>query len=192
MADGVTESTELPDYMRIRDRPLGVSILGGLHLLGGLLMLAPLAMFISNSEQAKEPLQEIGIPLWLLIAGICLLSLVGLLSGIGMFIGKKWGWWLAAFYYVYSIGRHGNALFLTYQLADLDDGGGRSVSFYRAKFAARILIAFLLLVYLFRGRVLQYFGLESTGNFKRIGTLVGICVLIACLVNGALLLTASQ
>ena len=192
MADDDFEPAELPDYMQVRERPLGVTILGVLHLLGGLLMLAPLAMFLPNSGEAQKRLQEIGLPLWLLVAGFCLLAFVGVLSGLGLFLGRKWGWWLAAFYYVYSIGRHANALVFTFQLSEMEAGGGRGVDFYRAKFVVRILIAVLLLAYLFRGKVLHYFGLELRGSLKRLGTLIGVCVLIACLLNGALILTSRQ
>lgn len=192
MADDDFSPTEAPDYMQIRDRPLGVTILSILHVLGGLMMLPLLAALFANSEEAQKPLQELGLPFELLVAGMCFLAISSLLSGVGLFLGRKWGWWLAAFYYVYSIVRHGNALLLTYELAELDGGGGRGIGYHRAKFVARIVVAVLVLVYLFRGRVLDYFRFEPGGKLKRLGIVIGVCILMVFLFSAGMALTTPE
>ena len=192
MADDEFSPTEVPDYMQVRDRPLGVTILSVLHLLGGLMILPLLAVLFANSAEAQKPLQELGLPFEVLVAGVCLLAVNSVFSGIGLFLGRKWGWWLAAFYYVYSIARHGNALFLTYQLTELDGGGGRGIGYHRAKFAGRIIVAVLILFYLFRDRVLDYFRFAPGGNLKRLGILVGVCILIVLFIGAAIVLTAPE
>ena len=174
----------------MRVRPLGVAILGWLHLLGGLLMLAPLTMFALDSSPAENSLRQLGVSPWIFVTGVVLLGLLGFLSGWGLLAGKKWGWWLALFYYIYSVIRNSYALYLIPDLAERIGGPQRGVGYYQFKYACRIVIALLILSYLFRDPVRLYFKSESTSKLKALGTVVSVCIALWLAMNGAPLLTA--
>ncbi len=91
-------------------RPVGVSILAVLHFIGGILLFGVQFLMFANLNAMEESLRTIGIPPALLIVAVMFLAALAIASGVGMWIGTKWGWWLAAFYYVYSIFRNASAL----------------------------------------------------------------------------------
>lgn len=184
------DADELPDYMLIKDRPIGVTILAVLHLIGAVVLGVGIAILSSRQEEIAEALRQIGIPLWMLAAGVALLAVLAAASGIGMLIGAKWGWWFAAIWYAYAITRAASALVLVFQVAGHIDDGTRSAGYYYAKFAGRIVVSGLLLVYLLRDRVLEYFRLSSLSKAQALLTLLGICAAIWLALNVPSLLSA--
>jgi hypothetical protein len=126
----------------------------------------------------EDSLRSIGIPPVLLIIGVVFLAILTISSGVGMWMGTKWGWWLAAFYYVYSIFRNGSALFTVIAMADQLDGDSRGPEYFMIKHGGRIVVHFLLFLYFFKGNVLEFFGLEGLSKAKAVGILVGICIAI--------------
>ncbi len=123
-------------------------------------------------------MRAIGISPVLLIIGAMFLALLSIASGVGMWMGTKWGWWLASFYYIDSICRNGSALFTVIAIADQLEGGNRGPEYYMIKHGGRIIIHFLLFLYFFKGNVLEFFGLQTLSKVRAVGILVGICVAI--------------
>ena len=107
----------------MKDRPTGVTILSVLHLIGGVLLLAGQVMLLVNLDRVSQGLDAVGIPPVLLVMGVMLLAGIALASGIGMWLGTRWGWWCAAFYYVYSIAINANAFLMISDLTDGLEGG---------------------------------------------------------------------
>ena len=165
-------------------RPIGVSILSVLHFLGGFLLLAAQALMLANLEAVEESLQIIGIPPVLLILGVMFLTVLVFASAVGMWMGTKWGWWLAAFYYMYSIFRNATALYTVLSMADQLEGAHRGPGYYFAKHSIRIIIHFLLFLYFFKGNVLDFFGLEDIEKGKAVTIIVGICLTITVVLTG--------
>jgi hypothetical protein len=159
-------------------RPVGVSILAVLHLVGGVLLFGAQFLLFSNLEAMEDPLRSIGIPPVLLIIGVMFLAILAIASSVGMWMGTKWGWWLAAFYYVYSVFRNGSALFTVVAMADQLEGASRGPEYYMVKHGARIVIHILLFLYFFKGNVLEFFGLEALSKANAAGILVGVCIAI--------------
>lgn len=159
-------------------RPVGVSILAVLHLVGGVLLLGAQFMLIANMQEMDESLRFAGIPPMLLIGGVMFLAILTIASGVGMRMGTKWGWWLAAFYYTYSVFRNGSALMTIISVADQLEGADRGPEYYMIKHGVRLIISLLLLMYFFKGNVLDFFGLARINKIKAIAILVGICVAI--------------
>lgn len=159
-------------------RPVGVSILAMLHLVGGVGLAVVLVALVVNRQAIGEPLQMLGMPPALLIIGVLFLAVLTIASGVGMWMGTKWGWWLAAFYYLYGVVRHGSALMTVAALADRLEDGMRGPAFYLIKFGVRIIVHLLLVLYFFRGNVRAFFGLTTVGKARALGILVGICLAI--------------
>lgn len=125
----------------------------------------------------------LGIPPILLLLGILFLAALGTASGIGMWIGHKWGWWVSSFYYVYGIFRNGAAIATVIAMSDALEGESRGLGFYLVKFGGRIVIHFLILLYLFSENVLGYFDLCDLDKWKAIGTLVAVCLGIVSVIH---------
>jgi hypothetical protein len=164
-------------------RPVGISILAVLHFIGGILLFGSQFLLFANLQAMEESLRAIGIPPVLLIIGVMFLAVLAIASGVGMWMGAKWGWWLASFYYVYSIFRNGSALLTVVAMADQLEGGSRGPEYYMIKHGVRIIVHFLLFLYFFKGNVLEFFGLETLSKPKAIGVLVGICIAITAAIS---------
>ncbi len=158
--------------------PTGVAILAILHLVGGTLLFGAQLFLWFHSESLEDSLRFIGIAPAALIVSVAFLSLLTVASGIGMWMGKKWGWWLASFYYVYGVFRNAAALATIHTLADQLGDSVRGPGFYAVKHSVRILVHLLLLAYLLKGNVLHYFGLETMSKVKAIGILITACIAV--------------
>ncbi len=176
----------MPDYMMQRqDRPIGITLLSVLHFASGILfgMLAICGAAMVREPQVAEAIAKIGIPIPLLAASLGVLTLLGILSGVGMWKGARWGWYLGSFYYMYSIIRNLNALLAVDNLFAMfaEEGlpsPGRGPSYYYLKFSLRALFSLLLYLYFFKGNVRDYFGLRQTKRWPIIVGQVAICIAI--------------
>ena len=185
----ITPRPTMQPHRRTTTRPVGVSILAVLHLIGGIVLFGAQFLLIANLQAMDESLRSIGIPPVLLIVGVMFLAVLAIASGVGMWMGTKWGWWLAAFYYVYSIFRNGSALLTIVVMADQLESGTRSPEYYMIKHGGRIIVHLLLFLYFFKGNVLEFFGMETLSKAKAIGILVGICIAILAVTSAISLLS---
>ena len=160
----------------MKNRPVGVTIFAILHLIGGVLLvgvlLFGLPMLFANLDRVTQVLDKIGVPLIVFVAGLLLLAGITLASGIGLWLGTRWGWWCTTFFYVYSIARNANAFLTVSFFADALEGGSRSPEYYYAKFGGRVILHFLFFLYFFKANVLEYFGMENLHKGKAVGILV--------------------
>jgi hypothetical protein len=161
-----------------RQRPLGISILAILHFGGGILLGALQFPLLANFDELQGPLRTVGLAPVLLVIGVGFLALLAIAAGVGMWLGRKWGWWLGTFYYVYAIARNAAALVTVANMADELAAGPHGPGYYYVKHAGRIVVHLLILLYFFKGNVLHYFGLEKLSKWKSISALVGVCLAI--------------
>jgi hypothetical protein len=154
------------------DRPIGVSILAVLHLIGGVVLLGAQVVLLGKLDEVSAIMDEVGIPPAALVFALLLLTGIVLASGIGMWLGARWGWWCAAFYYVYSVARSINALFSISDFADVLESESRGPGYYYFKFSVGAFIHALLLLYFFKSNVIEYFDMEDVHKGKAIGILV--------------------
>jgi hypothetical protein len=159
-------------------RPVGVSILAVLHVLFGVLLVGAQFLMLARLSAMEDSLRAIGMPPMLLLIGVLFLSVLAIASGIGMWLGTQWGWWCATFYYVYSVFRNGSALLTVASLADQMESSTRGPEYYIMQYGGRMVVHFLLLLYFFKGNVLEFFHLENVSKPKAIGILVGVCIAI--------------
>ena len=124
----------------------------------------------------------------LFVACILVIAGLGIASGIGMWKGKKWGWYLGSFYYMYSIVTNANAFITIPMLINSFPPGelantSRGPSYYYTKYAVRLTIHFLLYLYLFKGNVREFFSLSEHKKWKPILAELGVCIGIAAVVS---------
>jgi hypothetical protein len=176
----------VPEYM-VRVRPIGVSILSVLHAIGGIMAAAFGVVFpfiVYKQPKFQEALVTLGIPLPLLVVGILILAFLGIASGVGMWIGVRWGWYLGSFYYMYSLVRSLSAILtvrLTLAQMPLAEAAAmtRDPQHYYLKFGVRAFIAALIFLYFFKNNVLEYFALKDLARWKVVAAEFGICMAIA-------------
>ncbi|HYO23556.1 MAG TPA: hypothetical protein VEQ85_01255 [Lacipirellulaceae bacterium] len=200
-----TTMEHLPDQVRNPDadsmqvkppRPAGIAILSALAIFGGLViggLLLYFALYLPPSERRRmgQGVSEtLGVPPSLLIASVAFLGLLGAASGIGMWLGRKWGWWLGSFWQVYALFRNANALYATYQLSSIlppeelaaMPGG---LAKYYIKFGGRAIISALLYWYFFKSNVREFFGLQNAALWKAALAQVGLCIAIFIAMSAA-------
>lgn len=173
------------DFMEREDRPLGVALLSVLHFISGILIgvLAIWGLTMLREPRVAEGIAKFGIPIPLLATAIGFLVLLGVLSGVGMWKGTRWGWYLGSFYYVYSFVRNLNAFFAVDDLFAMfgEEGPppvGRGPEYYYLKFSLRAFFCLLLYFYFFKGNVREYFGFGQMKMWPLIVSQVALCIAI--------------
>ncbi|MFZ3172454.1 MAG: hypothetical protein WA118_10815 [Carboxydocellales bacterium] len=156
----------------VEQRPTGISILAAFNFLGGIGLLIVQAIYGSSFGEVSE---GIGISSWILIISLLFLAITGILSGVGMWKGSKWGWWLGSFYYGYGILRNTNALIVVLSVGDeMGLEGDRGVEYYIAKYSVRIAFYMLLFLYFFKDNVLEFFDLSCLPKLRSAGIIAAV------------------
>lgn len=158
-------------------RPRGIAILSVLAMMGGVNLLVMPIAFAAAWQELSAAFMEMGLPPVLLFVGIAFLAVLTLVSGISMWLGLKWGWWLGCFYSVYAVFRSGSALYTVGRLYALA-GAGHGYEYDYMKHSVLFVVSLLLLLYFFKRSVLEYFDLTGNNKRKALGMLVLICVAI--------------
>jgi hypothetical protein len=178
----------MDDYLVARQRPVGVTLLAILALIGAFLLtiitgLAAVAVARGDDRvrEVGEVMAKLGIPLPVLAAGILFLVILAWASGIGMWIGTRWGWHCGAFWYAYAIIRNLNALLTVYGSSDAFAAESSAISYrgpeyYYVKHASRLIVSFLIYLYFFKSNVREYFGLADNSRWKAAAVHFSICI----------------
>lgn len=178
-ASSVTETVSNdPEIHESTERPLGISILSVLHLLGAMLLTGTTVLLCLSMVSAYTELTPIGEEFILAVAATATLTVLGFAAAVGMWRGMAWGWRIATFYYVYAIFRNGNAIVSTALITDELNVTGTDISMLYVKHGTRIAVQALLLLYMFKPKVLNFFHLEEINKGVAIGIHVAICLMI--------------
>ncbi|WP_051250371.1 hypothetical protein [Paenibacillus harenae] len=153
------------------DRPFGVKIIAILMILGGImLIITQLSAFRVLSEISLL----IGVSSLFFQVAVGFLGLLGVAGGVGMWLGKKWGWWLAIFYFAYSLTRNFNVLFSIPGITEQYAASGNAAGHY-VKYGLRVLWNILLLYYMCRENTTSFFKTTETNKLNALLTVFGIC-----------------
>lgn len=158
-----------------RVRPTGITILAWLYLIGGVVMLGMLLVLFNR---LGEGFDSIGISAAIAQVSISLLGLLGAVAGIGMLTGKKWGWWLGAFYLVWSVTRNATALLAIQDIAAQYEVPPEKMALHYMKAGTRIIFHSLLCWYFFSSRVEHYFDVISINRWMRLLFLVAAAIIL--------------
>ena len=159
-------------------RPIGVWILAILFVLGGVMIAAVSFLALSPAANVERVYRAFHLTPEIIFAGAFLAGVVVFATGVGMFVGWRWGWWLATLYFVWTAFRS-SAFVINLMLSpDLTDVIGesttRGMQYYLVKYGMRVPVNFLLTVYMFRENVLGFFGLSQLAKLKAVVILAGV------------------
>lgn len=158
-----------------RVRPTGITILAWLYLIGGVVMLGMLLLLFNRLGQGFD---SIGISAAIAQFSISLLGLLAAAAGIGMLTGKNWGWWLGAFYLVWSVTRNTTALLAIQDIAAQFDVPPERMALHYVKAGTRIIFHSLLCWYFFSSRVEHYFDVVAINRWMRLLFLVAAAIIL--------------
>ncbi|HVG07014.1 MAG TPA: hypothetical protein VNM67_04865 [Thermoanaerobaculia bacterium] len=165
----------------VNKRPIGVTLLAILNLLSGIAIIVIAIFMGAGLNEIDADLEKIGASALLVRASALLLGGLFVATGFALWGGRTKGWWFAT----WVIGMMGvNTLLTAVTIGDLAANLGVSsieVTPHRVKFLVRGLLYFAILFYLFRPRVLEFFGVgsESRGPaFLKLVGAVGVGVVI--------------
>jgi hypothetical protein len=155
-------------------RPIGVWIVAGLHLATGALFLS-LSLLIGLGP--RFGLEFSRFPYYWLVLAICsTMAVLALATGIGLWLGHKWGWWLTSTYHVWGlVGGVSGLIFLAPQLQQADVA---DVTRVLLKEAFALAVHAAMLWYLLRFKVLGFFRLQALHRGKALAILLPIAVLL--------------
>jgi hypothetical protein len=178
-----------PQPPRKLPRPLGVSILAMLHVIGGVLLFG-VQLYLVSLLADFDPPRGIRITPPLIIARIVFFCSILIASGIGMWRGAAWGWWLAGFYHFDGV--YLNVITLAMVMRFTEALGDSMAAFETAGYLGRLAVHFLILHYFFRRSVLAYFALDRLNKYMAIGIFFGACVAFSVLAVAAGYLAAGE
>lgn len=169
-------------------RPFGVTILSVLGILSGVLGSLVVVMSFASQANLDELTQQVGMPPWLFLGSLAFTALMSFFSGVGMWGGKRWGWWLASFGFVYAIFKDANAVWMIPTLIERYGTPDRGAAFYYAKYGFRILLSAVILAYLYRPKVRGFFYLQVSKLWSLavlVGSVLAVFALMFLLVRFA-------
>lgn len=160
----------------MEQRPIGITIISVLCIISGTGMFV-MQLFID--ESFVEIISELNIDNFTMIFSIILLASLALIGGIGMLLGKKWGWWVGAFYLIYAVFRYLNVLVQIPLFEIQYEVGSAETTQYYTKYIGRIITNSLLYLYFFKSNVLSYFNLGEIRKRKVVFSHLGIGLVLA-------------
>ena len=179
------------------DRPVGVAILAWLQMVcGGACLVIGIMLLLTAKDYRQEidVMASIGIPTVMLGPVTTLIGALSLSAGIGMWLGKRWGWFLSALLFAYGVSRNFVALLTipgliasmpTEVIAEITHGP----AYYYFKHVTRVIVQGLLYLYFFRKNVQAYFDVKYVRKWKPVAiqwaacvVVVGLCTLSARLI----------
>ncbi len=144
-------------------RPGFLTFLSILHIIGGgigLLMTGALALvFLAGGW--GEGTASFGVSPVLLLVLVGIITTLGLASGFGLWMGRRWGWSFAVFYYFGSISRSANQTLFVVDNRDLIEESGEDGALLLVKYGMRAVIHSLFLLYLFASGPREYCGVSA-------------------------------
>lgn len=158
-----------------RERPRFIAVLAVLQIVGGAILIAAILL---GYKGISDTLSGTGLSWRNLSVASILYATLGIAAGIGMWRGKPWGWWLAAFSYFYGILRSVTALLTIPDMVYALGEPARGVGYYYTREIGQIGWGILITGYWFSQNVLYYFGLTQLSRLRAFLTLVGVSVVV--------------
>jgi len=175
---GAVEPMDPPRPVR---RPTGIALLAGLLALLGLVLLLLLPVILWAGDNAQWSART-GVPIALLLTLGAFAAAMFLATAVGLWFGKPWAWWLAAWYYVSGV--LGNAFQLLSIPVFLQTGRYASFEEPLLKHSVRLAFDLSIVLYLFRPHVKQFFGLQAIRPWRTVTIMAGITLVLGTALAG--------
>ena len=148
-------------------RPLGVSILAVLTGVLGLILLAAFIVLLMNWRENNEFAinRRLAPSIFWFFTGLSVV--LAFATSIGMWQGRKWGWWLACTGFVLFVIQNVGSVILV-NLSSNASSIAAFLSVDSLKFLVRGIIFVGILAYWLRRSVQRYFDLEKIGRIKAV------------------------
>ncbi len=166
-----------PDWSAIlaagKTKPLGITLLTILHVIGSIAIVPVFLMLFSKKGEMAVGLEGLPFTTTDIFAGLLLVAVLTVGSALGMYLGRQWGWWLASYYYVHSAVQKTFAFVTTFQMANQLGASEAEIQTLAVKTFPRVIVKLLILFYLFRPQVWEYFEIAKIRKWVALGLLVG-------------------
>jgi Flp pilus assembly protein TadD len=156
-------------------RPKGLTFLGALHVVGGI---ATIVAVVLGSDLISNTLSGSGFDSQKSIVLAILHGLLSIAAGIGILLGKPWGWWLAAYSYLYGILRNISGVLAIPQMVASFGEPADGVVYTYMRVLGKTGVGVLVTVYWFSRGILAHFGLAYISRLKAFIALVGVAILV--------------
>jgi len=153
------------------NKPTGIYVFSIIHAILGICLLIG---FSFGASQILESVSKTQTPPGLFIAGWLIISLFLIISSVGLFLGKKYGGYIASLFYAVFFW---DTLFTLFTLPHDFLG----FAFIQIQNSLKIIFLFLLFSYFFKNTVSQYLLFSSETKYKRMGSILGIALAIQLL-----------
>lgn len=165
-------------------RPIGLVILVVFVVITAIVVAGVGVLMFATIAANQAAASVLGVPI--IAIGGFMIGIGGLIlvSAVGLWMGKIWGWWLVGV--GYSLSALWNGLFLMFIIGMSTLGqipGGAPGEVY-TKYGVRAVIAGLIVSYLFKDNVLTFFALHNQSKGKLFGILCGITFLLFVVLFG--------
>ena len=169
------------------DRPIGIVLLALVHLANAL-SIAGNRVFILvkvySASQGPITISAFSASYKVMLFGEVLIVVVAITSAVGLFVGAKWGWWLAAFHWTWRIAREVLIPLSALILTGLSNNAETEVTLDFAEMFVPVILQSLLLLYLFKENVLEFFRFDSLSKPWAITALFSIGFIVAFVLDG--------
>lgn len=183
------------------NRPVGVAILAWLGMIGGVLGfigVLVLLVVIPRVPAASGVLRMSGMPLLLVAVVVSFILVLAFVSGAGMWMGRKWGWFAGSFLYMYSVVRNLHGLLVLPGIFESVGSEGlaemsHEPGYYYVKYGLRAIVQGLIYLYFFKQNVRDYFQISEARKLKVVLVQLVVCVgLIASVWFAAQVMSSSD
>jgi tetratricopeptide (TPR) repeat protein len=158
-----------------RERPKGIALLALLQSVGGAILIVTVLL---GYQDVSETLSNVGLSWRNLSVASFLYGLLGIAAGIGIWRGKRWGWWLTAFSYFYGILRNVSALVMIPGMLETfgePDGG---TGYYYAREIGQIGVGVAITAYWLSEGIRDYFDLSELSRRRAVLTLTAVSIAV--------------
>jgi tetratricopeptide (TPR) repeat protein len=152
--------------MKPSKRPPFVTVISILLFVFGIQYIVSLIFFRNFSIGAEL----IGYNPNILLINIIISCIWSIAAGIGMLLGKKWGWWLGVLFFLNQIARQVNSLFTMGSISG-------ELGFFQNPII-QIILSLPTIIFLFQKLILKYFKLDKFPKWKSSLILISSSIII--------------
>jgi hypothetical protein len=171
---------------RQRRRPIGVSILAVINLVGAGGVLVSTVLLVLDFFAKLGWLRVVRnfrlfSTFFALLAFLFFIAFLLLASGVGMWVGRKWAWFLGTVFWGCEVVVNITALIRPQGMFGSVPEGEHGTVYYLLEHGVGAIVGALIYLYLFKANVLHYFGLAGMRKWKPVLAGAAVCLVLLVL-----------